>query len=100
MIDIDIKDNGLSFFVIIKGEIEIIYIKELKEKLTSLAEKNNKDIELDLSDVEYMDSSGVGILLNVLRILRQKGKCLYIRKLSDRVLSVLKLSSLTEMFDL
>lgn len=99
MIDIDIKDNGLSFFVIIKGEIEIIYIKELKEKLTSLAEKNNKDIELDLSDVEYMDSSGVGILLNVLRILRQKGKRLYIRKLSDRVLSVLKLSSLTEMFD-
>ena len=65
MIDIDIKDNGLSFFVIIKGEIEIIHIKELKEKLTSLAEKNNKDIELDLSDVEYMDSSGVGTLLNV-----------------------------------
>jgi len=100
MIDIDIKDNGLSFFVIIKGEIEIIHIKEFKEKLTSLAEKNNKDIELDLSDVEYMDSSGVGTLLNVLRILRQKGKRLYIRKLSDRVLNVLKLSSLNEMFDL
>jgi len=100
MININIKENDSNFFVTVNGEIEMLYIKDIKQQLMVLAENNNKDIELDLSDVEYIDSSGIGLLLSLLKILRKKNKKLYISKVSDKVLSILKISSLSGVFDL
>ncbi len=60
----------------------------------------DKDIELDLSSVEYIDSSGVGVLISLLKLQKKKGKSLKIRKVSTKVLNVLKLSSLSEVFEL
>lgn len=97
-ISIDEKDN--CFTVVISGDIEMMTIKEFKEKLLDLGQKADKDIIADLSDVDYIDSSGVGVLISLLKLQKKKGKNLVIDKVSDKVLNVLRLSSLADVFSL
>jgi anti-sigma B factor antagonist len=98
--EIEIKEGTSLVNVSVSGDIEMMTIKELKEKLLDLGQNVDKDIELDLSSVEYIDSSGVGVLISLLKLQKKKGKSLKIRKVSTKVLNVLKLSSLSEVFEL
>ena len=98
--EISIKENANSVSVVIVGDIEMITIKEFKEKLLQLGQSTDKDIDIDLSNVEYIDSSGVGVLISLLKMQKKKDKNLRIEKVSDKVLSVLKLSSLADVFNL
>ena len=49
---------------------------------------------------DYIDSSGVGVLISLLKLQKKKGKDLRMGKVSSKVLNVLKLSSLSDVFNL
>lgn len=98
--NIDINEGNELVNVTVKGDIEMMTIKDFKEKLLDIGQKIDKDIELDLSNVEYIDSSGVGVLISLLKIQKKKGKTIKIKKVSSKVLNVLKLSSLSDVFEL
>jgi len=98
--DIKINDSNEVISVTISGDIEMMTIKEFKTKLLDIGKNREKDIELDLSDVGYIDSSGIGVLIGLLNMQKKKGKMLRVTKVSPKVLNVLKLSSLTDTFNL
>lgn len=98
--DIQINEGESLVSVVVHGDIEMMTIKELKEKLLDLGQNIDKDINLDLSGVEYIDSSGVGVLISLLKLQKKKGKLLKIKKVSPKVLNVLKLSSLSDVFEM
>jgi anti-sigma B factor antagonist len=98
--NISINEKDECFNVVVSGDIEMMTIKEFKEKLLDLGQKADKDIIADLSDVDYIDSSGVGVLISLLKLQKKKGKTLTIEKVSDKVLNVLRLSSLADVFSL
>ncbi len=97
-INVQEKDDIVS--VVVTGDIEMITIREFKDKLLNLGQTTQKDVELDLSSVDYIDSSGVGVLISLLKLQKKKGKTVYVNKVSDKVLNVLKLSSLADVFNL
>ena len=97
-IDVHESDNSISLKV--HGDIEMVTIKNFREELFEIGEKTDKDIEIDLLDVDYIDSSGVGIIISLLKLQQKKGKKLIINKVSPKVLDVLKLSSLSDTFNL
>ncbi len=98
--NIEINDSGDIVKIVVTGDIEMMSIKDFKTKLLEVGENVDKDIEIDLSDVDYIDSSGVGVLISLLKRQKTKGKSLNISKVSPKVLNVLKLSSLSEVFNL
>jgi anti-sigma B factor antagonist len=98
--NIEIKDTDNQVNVIVNGDIEMMTIKEFKEKLFDLGQNVDKDVELDLSNVDYIDSSGVGVLISLMKLQKKKGKTLKIAKVSSQVMNVLQLSSLSDVFNL
>ncbi|HMB20365.1 MAG TPA: STAS domain-containing protein [Spirochaetota bacterium] len=98
--DIDIRDKDTTVEIVIDGDIEMMSIKNFKQKLMDVGQNRDVDIDLDLSNVDYIDSSGVGVLISLLKLQKKKGKLLNISKVSPKVLNVLKLSSLSEVFKL
>ena len=98
--DINITDSPNSTIVVVKGDIEMMTIKDFKDKLLNLGQNSDKDIEIDLSGVDYIDSSGVGVLISLLKLQKKKGKTLKMSNVSEKVLDVLKLSSLADVFNL
>jgi len=98
--EINLNNKGNLIEIKVKGDIEMMSIKEFKEKLLAVGEDNDVDIALDLSEVDYIDSSGVGVLISLNKLQKKKGKKLELTKVSPKVLNVLKLSSLAEVFNL
>lgn len=98
--EINLDYKGDCVEIKVKGDIEMMSIKEFKEKLLSIGEEKDVDIVLDLSGVDYIDSSGVGVLISLNKVQKKKGKKLELTKVSPKVLNVLKLSSLSEVFNL
>ncbi|HON79234.1 MAG TPA: STAS domain-containing protein [Spirochaetota bacterium] len=98
--NIEINDTDNQVNVIVNGDIEMMTIKEFKEKLFDLGQNVDKDVELDLSNVDYIDSSGVGVLISLMKLQKKKGKTLKIAKVSSQVMNVLQLSSLSDVFNL
>jgi len=98
--EIDVQEKDTQIMIKVNGDIEMMSIKLFKQKLFEVGQNTNKDIEIDLSDVDYIDSSGVGVLISLLKLQKKKEKELIIEKVSSKVLNVLKLSSLSDVFNL
>ena len=49
------------------GEIDAVTAPQLGRRLIGLAEEGKTDVVVDLSRVTFMDSTGIGVLLNALR---------------------------------
>lgn len=97
---IDVKENDDLVLIRVKGDIEVMSVKTFKQMMFEIGHNTDKDIEIDLSDVNYIDSSGIGVLISLLKLQKKKGKDLRMGKVSSKVLNVLKLSSLADVFDL
>jgi len=57
-------------------------------------------LKLNMTDVEYMDSSGIGVLIGIIQKLRSTGGLMEIHGLSDvgrQLFQILKLASLNEV---
>jgi anti-sigma B factor antagonist len=72
----------------------------LREIVRELAENGNKRIVLNLSEVNYIDSSGLGELVKTHTTIRNKGGELKLAHLNKRVHDLLQMTRLSAVFDI
>jgi anti-sigma B factor antagonist len=72
----------------------------LREIVGELADKGHKRIVLNLADVQYIDSSGLGELVKAHTTVRNKGGELKLASLNKRVHDLLQLTRLSAVFDI
>ncbi len=81
------------------GEMTLEVIPELKRNLDAeLAADKVAAVILDLSCVDFMDSSGIGFLVSVNTRMRSAGKDLYLSRLSSNARKTLNLVQLLTYF--
>jgi anti-sigma B factor antagonist len=71
----------------------------LKQLLRSLAEQNEKKVLLNLSNVHYIDSSGLGELVAGYTSIGKAGGELKLLNLTDRVKDLMMITKLLTVFD-
>jgi len=79
--------------IIVEGNLESTTLKPFTDKIANLP-SYDKDVEIDLSLVDYIDSSGIRSLLTLKKKLKDIEKNLVILNCSDNVKRILQLSSL------
>jgi anti-sigma B factor antagonist len=72
----------------------------LREIVRDLAEKGQKRIVLNLGEVQYIDSSGVGELVKSHTTIRNQGGELKLTNLNKRVHDLLQMTRLSAVFDI
>ena len=72
----------------------------LRKTIRELAEGGQKKIVLNLSDVDYIDSSGVGELVGSFTTVRNAGGELKLLNLTQKVHDVLHVTKLYTVFDI
>jgi len=72
---------------------------EFKSDFIELVNKGDEKIVINLSEVDFIDSSGLGVLVLVLRRLGPEGK-IKLCKVNDSVRSIFELTRLNEVFDI
>ena len=82
------------------GRLTIDSSPELRNQLLAvLYGETLKSLVIDLSDVPYMDLSGVATLLETLRIARSRKTSLQLRGLHDRPSYLLEVTGLLSLFE-
>jgi anti-sigma B factor antagonist len=74
----------------------------LKDKLHSLLHQNKKNVLLNLGEVQYVDSAGLGALVSAYTTVTREGgnlKLLNVTKKLQDLLSITKLLTVFETFD-
>ena len=96
----EIRWIDTSVIVRIAGEIDLNVSQEFQHELLKLLDKHPRRVIIDLSDVSYMDSSGVASLVKLLSRSRRFGASLILVALTERVRSVFEITRLDSVFDI
>jgi anti-sigma B factor antagonist len=71
----------------------------LHEKLHECIELDKKRIVIDLSGVDWMNSTGLGILISSYTTLRNNGGMLKLANVTDKIQSLLTITKLVTVFE-
>ena len=71
----------------------------LKEKINGLMQHGNHNILLNLEDVPYVDSAGLGGIVHVYSTVKRKGGTLKLVNLTKRITDLLAITKLLTVFE-
>lgn len=71
----------------------------LREVVRDLVNEDKKKIVIDLAEVDWMNSTGLGILISCLTTLKNSGGELKLSNVTDKIKSLLTITKLVTVFD-
>lgn len=84
----------------VKGEVDVYTAPRLREKLVELASQGRHRIVVDLEGVDFLDSTGLGVLVGGLKRLRSHEGDLELVCTQNRILKVFEITGLTKVFSI
>jgi anti-sigma B factor antagonist len=82
----------------VEGEIDIHTAPRLRDLLIDLASKNNYQLVVNMQKVEFLDSTGLGVLVGGLNRVRPHDGSLDLVCTRERILNIFKITGLTKVF--
>jgi anti-sigma B factor antagonist len=82
------------------GEVDVYTAPRLRERLVELVEAGARSVIVDLSRVEFLDSTGLGVLVGALKRLRAAGGTLALVCGHERLLKIFRITALDRVFAL
>jgi anti-sigma B factor antagonist len=80
--------------IAIEGQLDAVSVSDLRAELDRLVETRPKSVEVDLSELRLIDSSGIGALVSLYKRVRQKGGNVVIVGVRDQPLAIFQLLQL------
>lgn len=92
------NDTKKYWDIAIEGEIDIYNSTELKENLSTLIKDNPANLHVSCEKLEYIDSTGLGALVSILKKVKQYNGEIYLSKLKPNVAKLFKITDLNKVF--
>ena len=91
-------DHGDRTVVRLGGEIDVYTAPFVREKLDEQIHAGRADLVVDLSDVTFLDSTGLGVLVGGLKRVRAHEGSLRLVCSQERILKIFRITGLTKVF--
>ena len=88
----------LVIVVAVGGEIDVYTAPRLRDKFTELVAAGSYDIIVDMQNVEFLDSTGLGVLVGGLKKVRAHEGSLDLVCNQDRLLKIFRITGLAKVF--
>lgn len=99
-LEIETVNETDKSIVFLSGEIDAYTAPQLKEALLPLTTAEGSTVEVDLENINYMDSTGLGIFISALKSTKEHESHLKLVNIQDRVLRLFKITGLDEIMDI
>jgi anti-anti-sigma factor len=96
--DIGFREAGEHKIIEVSGEVDLYNVSELKKALFSITDGKHLSVVVDMSNVNYMDSSGIGALVAGQKKMKAHNGKFALMNIHDDVLNILKLATLDKFF--
>lgn len=94
----EVEKNDKICKMSIDGEMDINTYKKVKDKLNEVIGEKSIDIELDFKNLSYIDSTGIGVLIGVLKKLNKNEQSLIIKNARDNIKRLFNITGLDKIF--
>lgn len=95
---VESRDSGDWTVVEARGEVDLYTAPGLKEELTELIDRGKNRLVVDLGGIEFLDSTGLGVLIGGLRRCREGDGALVLAAPPEPVRKVLRITGLDQVF--
>jgi anti-sigma B factor antagonist len=92
------RTEGDRTVVSVGGEIDVYTAPKLREQLVDLVNAGQYHLVVDMEDVEFLDSTGLGVLVGGLKRVRAHEGSLRLVCTQERILKIFRITGLTKVF--
>lgn len=96
-IDTAQEENGVS--VHLSGELDMLVAPQLSDTLSELLDAGHKHIAVDLTNLEFVDSSGLSALLGAHQDAQARGAVLVLQSPNERIVRLVSITGLGDVFE-
>ena len=97
---LDVSQQGGWAVLAVSGEVDVATAPRLRERLVDLVSEGNHRVVVDLENVDFLDSTGLGVLVGALKRVRTHDGDLALVCTQPRILKVFEITGLTKVFSI
>jgi len=98
---LEISEEGIAAVLSLNGKIMGgPEAGQINGAINDLIDRGKKKVVIDLSNTEWMNSSGLGILIGAATTLKNNNGTLVLIHVSDRIMNLLKITKLNSVFNI
>ena len=97
-LSLETRHEGGHTIIEVGGEIDVYTAPKLRDKITELVADGVYDIIVDMEAVEFLDSTGLGVLVGGLKRVRAHEGSLRLVCNQERILKIFRITGLTKVF--
>ncbi|WP_250674711.1 STAS domain-containing protein [Paraclostridium ghonii] len=97
-VNIESRLDNNFWNVELNGELDVAGADKVKAYLNRLIEEQPVDIKIDFTNLEYIDSTGLGALIGVLKRLKVNEKDIYVLNPRKNVKKIFSITGLDKIF--
>ena len=98
--EVNVAPVGDWTVVAVAGEVDVATAPRLRTETLAVLSEGHDRVVLDLEAVDFLDSTGLGVLIGVLRRINAAGGRLRVVCSTPRILDLFALTGLDRVFDL
>lgn len=96
--DVKLQLNGNTLTALIEGDIDHHNAKEIRESIDRKIEEESPSLlELDFSKVQFMDSSGIGLIMGRYKLMHALDGNLQVINIPENIKKLIKLAGLASL---
>ncbi len=97
-LDLNVRRDGGHAILEGVGEIDVYTAPKLREKLIELVSEGSYNLIVDLEKVDFLDSTGLGVLVGGLKRVRNHDGSLQLVCTQEKILKIFRITGLTKVF--
>ncbi|CAN5591666.1 anti-sigma factor antagonist BldG [soil metagenome] len=97
-LSLDHRSEGDRTILEVGGEVDVYTAPKLRERLVELVGEGHYKIIVDMTKVEFLDSTGLGVLVGGLKRVRSHDGTLALVCNQERILKIFRITGLTKVF--
>lgn len=82
----------------LRGEIDVYTAPRLRQAITDVIDSGAAKVILDMEQVDFLDSTGLGVLVGALKRAKSKDGILSIVATQDKILKIFDITGLNKVF--
>ncbi len=96
----EVDQRGSYTVLAVRGEVDVYTAPRLRERLIELVSQGSHQVVVDLEGVDFLDSTGLGVLVGGLKRLRSHDGDMILVCTQPRILKVFEITGLTKVFSI
>lgn len=97
-LDVSVERDGDTCVMKLGGEVDVYTSPLFKERLVKSIDDGCRSIVVDLEGVEFIDSSGLGVLVSGLRRIKENEGSIHLVLTREPILKVFRITGLDRVF--